>query len=130
MESSLISYNFYSCAVIFNSVPNGSPQSVSISVISSEEAHIMWESPNIVHQNGIITGYVVDVTVVNTGQNFQIRSNSTNLFLESLQPFTNYECRVAARTIVGVGPFSISNIFRTNQTGTAHTYVKNYHYCI
>ena len=77
----------------------------------------MWEAPDISDQNGIITGYVVNVTQVNTGQNFQMTSTAANLYLNNLLPFTSYTCRVAAMTNVGVGPYSIPTSFLTAETG-------------
>ena len=76
-------------------------------------------------RNGIITGYAVNVTVTRTGQSAQqqllVSSSSgtgtESLLLTNLQPFTTYACRVAARTSVGVGPYSIATSFITLEAG-------------
>lgn len=77
----------------------------------------MWVAPDIADQNGIITGYLINVTLVSTGRSFQMTSTTPNLFLNSLQPFTTYTCRVAAMTNVGVGPYSMAISFLTNENG-------------
>ena len=89
-----------------------------MTVLSSEEALIGWRDPDIEDQNGIITGYAISVTLVSTGQSFQMTSTVNRLFLSNLLPFTTYICRVAAMTNVGVGPFSTATSFLTRETGT------------
>ena len=71
-------------------------------------------------QNGIITGYLINVTVVGTGETFQVSSTTTNLVIHSLRPFTTYVCVIAAETSAGTGPFSISLTVQTNEAGTSH----------
>ena len=68
-------------------------------------------------QNGVIIGYVVNVTVMGTGEMFQFSTLSTNLTLDSLRPFTTYVCRIAARTLIGIGPYSIAVVATTEQAG-------------
>ena len=68
-------------------------------------------------QNGVIIGYVVNVTVMGTGEMFQLSTVSTNLTLDSLRPFTMYVCRIAARTAIGIGPYSIAVVTTTQQAG-------------
>lgn len=81
-----------------------------------------WEAPNMADQNGIITGYLVNFTVVSTGQSFTRSSTNTSLTLDGLLPFTTYTCYVAAMTQVGPGPFSMPTSFLTNQTGKLKLY--------
>ncbi len=98
-------------------VPSGPAQNLNSTVLSSEEAVITWAAPDVADQNGIITGYVINVTLVGTGQTFQMTSSTNDLYLTNLQPFTTYICRVAAMTNVGVGPYSIAISFLTEESG-------------
>ena len=98
-------------------VPSGPVQDINTTVLSSEEAVISWNAPDVAEQNGIITGYVINITHANTGQSFQRMSSSNELFLTDLQPFTTYTCRIAARTSMGVGPYSFAVSFLTEETG-------------
>ena len=77
----------------------------------------MWTPPDISDQNGIITAYIVDVTAVQSGRNFQITSTTTMYSIDDLLPYTTYTCKVAALTGVGAGPFSRPASFQTHQTG-------------
>ena len=77
---------------------------------------ITWEDPESEDVNGVITGYVINVTD-SSGQRFQTTSTSRSLLLDELSPFTVYTCLVAARTSVGVGPFSLALSFTTDEAG-------------
>lgn len=67
--------------------------------------------------NGVITGYLVNVTAVETGQTFQASSTTTYLVIQSLEPFTIYLCAIAAVTNAGMGPFTTPLTVQTNETG-------------
>jgi hypothetical protein len=88
-----------------------------VSTVSSGSASVTWEAPGEADRNGIITSYLVNVTLVATSQSFTINTTGTALNLTSLQSFTSYTCRVAARTRVGLGPFSVPVSFLTEETG-------------
>ena len=103
--------------MLLNLVPSGLAQNVSIVVISSSEVLILWEPPNIVDQNGVIIGYAVEVIHTRTGQRIQMMTTSTNQSVDGLLPFTTYSTQVAARTFVGIGPYSIVTTFLTEEAG-------------
>ena len=50
--------------------------------------------------------YTINVSAVETGEEFQLTSPTTSLTVTSLRPFTTYRCIIAASTSVGIGPFS------------------------
>ena len=89
----------------------------SITVTSSTSLFLRWEPPELEDQNGIIIGYRVNISEVETGANFQLSSSDPPLSVEGLRPFTTYICRIAARTRVGVGPYSIAVTAVTRQDG-------------
>ena len=68
----------------------------------------MWSPPSYEKQNGIIIGYVINVTMQETGELFQFISFATYLEVTSLKPFRTYICTIAAMTSVGLGTFSTS----------------------
>ena len=103
-------FHFYCIA------PSGPIQNLNATVTSHEEVFISWMEPNNEDQNGIITGYVINVTRSDTGVIIQRTSTTTNLYLDILEPFTTYACQVASMTVAGLGPFSISVSFLTDQT--------------
>ena len=87
----------------------------------------MWDTPEVEQQNGIITGYVVNVTVVETGERFQSFSTSITVTIDALRPLTTYICAIAAQTIAGVGPFSTTVSVRTEEGGRLTLYAHRYH---
>ena len=70
-------------------------------------------------QNGIITEYVLNVSVLETGEQFQRRAQgtATSLSVESLHPDYTYTYIVAAGTSVGRGPFSMSRSVKMPEDG-------------
>ena len=89
--------------------------------MSPEEALISWEAPQVEDQNGIITGYVIDITLPGIGMNFQVTTSNTDFLLDELLPFTTYTWRVAAMTSVGLGPYSMATSFLTSEGGKYNT---------
>jgi len=96
-------------------VPNGFPQNIRATVTSPRMALLSWDPPNFEDRNGVIIGYVINVT--NTEVMLQYTSDTMHLTLNTLSPFTTYYCIIAARTIVGTGPFSAGLTLLTHQDG-------------
>ena len=99
------------------SAPSSSPQNFTAIATSSDSVFLTWDPPEADQQNGVITGYVINVTVVETGETFQLFSSTNTLTVESLMPFTTYVCVIAAQTSVGTGPFSITISVQTDEAG-------------
>ena len=87
-------------------VPEGAPINFESTVTSSTSAYLTWNSPSYEEQNGVIIEYVINVTVLETGERFQLTSNTTFLEVTNLRPYRTYVCIIAAATSVGLGPFS------------------------
>jgi receptor-type tyrosine-protein phosphatase Q len=87
-------------------VPSGYPQSFSAIATSSRSAVLTWDPPNAEERNGIVVEYIINVSAVETGENFQLTSTTTSITVASLRPYTTYRCIIAASTSVGIGPFS------------------------
>ena len=73
-----------------------------------------WEPPLPENRNGIITSYTIQLHEIVTGQTFLIQreANHTELLIDSLHPYYEYNVSIAAET-VAVGPFSESQTVRT-----------------
>lgn len=93
------------------------PVNLTMEATTSESIALNWNPPDMQSQNGIITGYLVNVTEVETGETFQASSTTTNITIQSLKPFTTYNFTIAAMTSAGIGPFSIPLAVKTNETG-------------
>jgi receptor-type tyrosine-protein phosphatase Q len=98
--------------------PSGPPQSPNVTVLSSQSIEINWLPPLLPEQNGVIIGYIIVVTPLNTGISQQLITSVTNtLLVPNLAPFTTYVCIVAARTAIGRGPFSSVITVQTLEAG-------------
>ena len=100
--------------------PSMPPEDLIVEATTSESISLSWSPPDVQSQNGIITGYLINVTAIETGETFQVSSATTNLVIQSLRPFTMYICVIAAETSAGTGPFSISLSVQTSESGTLH----------
>ena len=110
-------FSFCTFTLVAPSMP---PENLISETTTSESVTLNWSPPDIQSQNGIITGYLINVTEIETGETFQVSSATTNLVIQSLRPFTTYVCVIAAETSAGTGPFSISLTVQTNEAGTTH----------
>ena len=98
-------------------VPTGYPQDFTGTETSSRSATFTWETPSLEDQNGAITGYVINISVIETGEMFQFFSASNSLALDTLSPFTTYMCIIAATTNIGSGIVSPSITIFTPEDG-------------
>ena len=72
---------------------------------SSTSIVLTWEAPPPEDLNGLLIGYSINITKLQTGERQELFSNSTMLTVYNLQPYTVYTCVSAAVTNVGHGPF-------------------------
>ena len=87
---------------------------------SPREVQLTWSQLQPNEANGIVIGYVVNVTRVQTfngeSYKYQLDTASTEHSVTTL-PYTTYMFLVAAYTSVGTGPFSMEVIVETPETG-------------
>jgi len=107
----------FNLLIYINLVPSDSPVSFEGNTTSSRSAILSWEPPPSDQHNGITIYYIINVTVQETGQTFQLNSTDMYLSVSNLQPYRNYTCVIAAATSVGIGPFSLSFTLVTPQDG-------------
>ena len=87
-------------------VPSGPPQSFT-GTPNITSIQFSWRPPIAEERNGDITGYTIFITsLIDPSDSQELTTSSENLLAESLQPFTTYECAIAASTQVGLGPNS------------------------
>ena len=102
-------------------VPSGPPLMFNAMAQSSESIILVWEPPSPEDQNGLIVGYTINITDLETGERYQCLSTSTNITIGSLTPFTTYICIIAARTNIGIGPFSTVVTVQTLEDGVCYS---------
>ena len=103
--------------VLIYAAPNAPPENFTAAPTSPRSANVTWNPPTVDQQNGVIIRYIINVTVVETGQMFQLTSTTTTLNINTLSPYRTYICTIAAMTSVGIGPFSTQFTFATPQDG-------------
>ena len=83
--------------------------SVTAAAISSTSIRISWQAPLLELQNGDITSYRINVLELETGtiRTFSTVPTDSIYVINSLHPFYNYNCSVAAYTN-GLGPVGYS----------------------
>ena len=90
-------------------------------VINSTAILISWDPPPFLDQNGDIIGYELMITNQNRTNSSAIIvnvTNTTSYVATMLREFEVYSIEIAARTSVGLGPFSDPLSNRTSEDGT------------
>ena len=64
---------------MLNIVPSGPPLSSTANALSALSIEISWQAPLLPDQNGVITGYVINITSLDTGITQQLTSVTTTL---------------------------------------------------
>ena len=82
----------------------------------SRTLRLIWQPPENRSRNGIIQRYIINITELNTGSSFQLETTDLFLVVDSLHPYYQYSCIVAAET-VELGPFSIAVIIELPEDG-------------
>ena len=90
---------------MYTTAPASPPQDLQTTILSSTSIILMWREPRSGDQNGLIRLYHINVTEIETGVDWQLMSNDTNVTVQPLHPFYSYNLAVAAQTL-GLGPFS------------------------
>ena len=96
--------------------PSGFPENFLAVATSPRSILLTWIPPLPQDRNGIITGYFINATLVETGEKLQHSSNSTSLTMNA-RPYTTYLFIIAAGTIAGRGPFSTEVSIKTPESG-------------
>ncbi|XP_036408661.1 protein sidekick-2-like [Megalops cyprinoides] len=90
--------------------PSAPPQTVIASARTNQSIMIQWQPPPEAHQNGPLQGYIIRYCLAGLPVGYQFRNitnpDQTNLLLEDLIIWTNYEIEVAAYNGAGLGTFS------------------------
>ena len=104
LQQDIVFYTSYPLAA-----PADIPQNIAVNIISSVAISVTWEPPLPEDRNGIITSYTIQLYEIVTGQTslIQREGHHTELLIDSLHPYYEYNVSIAAET-VALGPFSES----------------------
>ena len=67
----------------------------------------MWQPPPLEEINGDIHRYTLLIVESETGRQFEVTTNETQITINSLHPYYHYMCRVRAETSQP-GPYSVA----------------------
>ena len=100
-------------------VPTAPPENFTLRVLGPRAVLVTWRPPTIEEQNGVIITYSIVFVEVssNTTLTYQQEGNYTELTVDELQPYYEYNCSMFAATQVGNGPFTDSVTIRTFEDG-------------
>ena len=101
--------------------PTGFPRDVTGTSPSPYSINLSWNPPPLEERSGNIIGYIVNITKAGTLETTQHNTTTTNITITSLEPYTTYICVVAAKTAIGVGPFSHLFFIQTQEGGLCIT---------
>ena len=84
--------------------------------LNSSHVYLMWSPPPSDQINGIIQGYQISVTELETGDMFQYTTLYNETTFGDLHPHYDYNFSIAAFTVVGYGPTTFV-VVRTDEAG-------------
>ena len=96
--------------------PTGAPSNFVVDGTTSNSVSLSWNPPPIDQQNGLICYYIIHCTPAGSGPMINMTSNITEITIQSLLPYSQYSCTVAAFTI-DIGPASIMLTFTLPEAG-------------
>lgn len=86
---------------------------------TSRSLNFTWQPVPLDKRNGIILGYVINVTSHRDNSTLQLYPTppDSTYIAAIFKPYTVYTARIAAYTEVGIGPFSLEISTMTPQDG-------------
>ena len=108
--------NYSYCDLLCSSEPHAPPTSITVEVDGSTQATISWLPPPFEDQNGPIVNYNIIVYDLTFGlDDIDVHTSSTSYTVTNLEEYSNYSFIVAAATVAGVGPYSSTIKFTTQE---------------
>ena len=104
------STHFIKCEIIIivnltHTVPSGTPGGLKISHCRPTSVQLSWTPVPEDRQNGIITGYTIEVVRPDFTRMIQVKdATTTSAEVSGLQPSTSYYFSISAMTVDGTGP--------------------------
>ena len=97
-----------------NTAPTAPPVNIINTSVNSTSISLNWDEPPVEHQNGMIREYHVNITEIETGNQFSMVVSAESATISSLHPFYQYSITVTAVTVLP-GPASPSIVIETLQ---------------
>ena len=101
----------------FPPAPTGPPSISQLTTVTSQSFTVMWQPPPLEEINGDIQHYTLLIVESETGRQFEVTTNETQITISSLHPYYHYMCRVRAKTSQP-GPYSVAISVHLLEEGT------------
>ena len=121
----------YICISTHFPVPDHSPTSVAGGFVNGTTIYVTWGVIPLRFRNGIIQSYSVAYKQKNSSEDWKVISVNSQRFrieIGSLHYNKLYDVRVAGKTSVGVGPYSIPISIRTDGYGMKFKILISFNY--
>ena len=103
-----------------HTAPSAAPQNFVSSNISRSSFTLSWGKPPLDKQNGLIIGYRINIAEKTMFKTFlQMDTENETAVITELEESKEYFASVAAKTQVGVGPYTDSLLI-TTKSGRSH----------
>ena len=112
----MTSYYSLTMLLYYSVAPTGAPSNFVVNITTQNSVSLSWNPPPIDQQNGLIRYYVITCSTAGSSTVINWTSNTTELTIQNLQPYSQYSCTVAAFTIA-IGPASIQLNFTLPEAG-------------
>lgn len=100
----------------FFTAPSSPPSNVTTYTLNSTAIAVFWSPPPLVHHNGIIREYMVEVYEMATGITLNLVVSGLSIVVTSLHP--NYQYYIAVRALtIAYGPNSCTITIETLEDG-------------
>ena len=102
--------------LMHSAAPTAPPENLIAIPLDSRTLHITWQPPVEEERNGIIRRFIINITELNSGTEFQLENATTEITVQNLHPFYQYLYSIAAKT-VALGPFTPGSIIEMPEDG-------------
>lgn len=87
--------------------PNEGPLNLLVTAVDAFTVSGSWDPPSLLHRNGPILRYAVNISLTRGGETFLYQTtNTSHVSNATLHPDYSYHYSVAAENSVGRGPFT------------------------
>ena len=87
-------------------VPSSAPENFSMTAVNSTSLFLSWSELPLPDRNGVIQKYTIHLMNIKSGEVTDYNTVVGPHTITNLQPAYTYWGKVAAATVIGVGPFS------------------------
>ena len=98
-------------------VPTGPPQDITSQIVSPTTLNLSWSPPTEERRNGLIQLFTVSITELETRTLQTFTTPGESIIISNRHPFYRYSFTIAAETVIGRGPFSVTSTVHMPEAG-------------